>query len=72
MAYNPNRDHGLALLDSAHLFAAKTTLIAVRRGHFLRGFAYRFIELCAPALTEAIVRSGVAPSIGDNFDRETD
>ena len=72
MAYNRNRDHGLALLDSAHLFAAKTTLIAVRRGHFLRGFAYRFIELCAPALTEAIVRSGVAPSIGDNFDRETD
>jgi LysR family transcriptional regulator, cys regulon transcriptional activator len=50
------------------LFETNTTHIAVRRGHYLRGYAYRFIELCEPALTEAVIRSGVAPSNDDNFD----
>jgi LysR family cys regulon transcriptional activator len=29
----------------------------VRRGHYLRGFAYRFIELCSKAADEATVRA---------------
>jgi len=68
MAFNAVRDGDLRLLDSAHLFDANTTRIAVRRGHYLRGFAYRFIELCSPALSETAVRAGVAPSGNDNFD----
>jgi len=60
-AYNANRDHDLRLIDASHLFARNTSLIAVRRGHYLRGFAYRFIELCSPGLTEANVRAEVAP-----------
>lgn len=68
MAFNAARDGDLRLLDSAHLFDANTTRIAVRRGHYLRGFAYRFIELCSPALSETAVRAGVAPSGNDNFD----
>lgn len=70
MAFSPVRDTGLTLLESAHLFQTNTTRIAVRRGHYLRGYAYRFIELCEPALKEAVVRSGVAPSNDDSF--ETD
>lgn len=31
------------------LFDDNTAWIAVRRGRYLRGFAYRFIELCDPA-----------------------
>ncbi|NOU05437.1 MAG: transcriptional regulator, partial [Hyphomicrobiaceae bacterium] len=31
--------------------------IAIRRGTYLRGYAHRFIELCAPELTESIVRA---------------
>lgn len=61
MAFNPARDQGLRQLDSAHLFEANTTRIAVRRGHYLRGYAYRFMELCAPALTEPVVRSALSP-----------
>lgn len=57
MAFHPKRDEGLVMIDCQHLFPLNTTHIAIRRGHYLRGFAYRFIELCAPALNEARVRA---------------
>lgn len=61
VAFNPERDTGLRLLDSMQLFASNTTRIAVRQGHYLRGYVYRFLEYCSPVLTEATVRSAVAP-----------
>jgi LysR family cys regulon transcriptional activator len=61
MAFEPERDRALRLLDNADLFPLTTSRIAVRRSRFLRGFAYRFIELCSADLTEAVVRSGVQP-----------
>ncbi|WP_018609899.1 CysB family HTH-type transcriptional regulator [Uliginosibacterium gangwonense] len=60
-AFNPSKDPDLRLIDASHLFARNTSLIAVRRGHYLRGFAYRFIELCSPDLDEAMVRTAIAP-----------
>ncbi|MFA5955432.1 CysB family HTH-type transcriptional regulator [Hyphomicrobium sp.] len=60
MAYDATRDTGLKLLDTTHLFPKSTSRIALRRGRFLRGFAYRFVELCAPALTEKVVKAGTA------------
>jgi hypothetical protein len=59
MAFNPKRDTGLKLIDGSHLFDANTALIAVRRGSYLRTYAYRFIELCSPALPETVVRAAV-------------
>lgn len=59
MAYDPARDTGLRLLDSSHLFPANMTRIAVRRGRYLRGFAYRFIELCTPSLSESEVANAL-------------
>jgi len=61
MAYDPARDQNLRMLPSSHLFGENLTRIAVRKGHFLRGFAYRFIELCSPALAEAVVRAALRP-----------
>ncbi|MBA2126776.1 transcriptional regulator [Hyphomicrobium methylovorum] len=58
MAFDPARDSGLRLLDSSRLFPQSTSRIALRRGRFLRGFAYRFIALCAPELTEKVVKAG--------------
>jgi LysR family cys regulon transcriptional activator len=55
-AFLAERDAGLRLLDCSHLFEEQTTRIAVRHGRFLRGFVYRFIELCSPVLTENVVR----------------
>jgi LysR family cys regulon transcriptional activator len=56
MAYYAERDTNLSLSESEHLFRLNTTLIGVRRGHYLRGYAYKFIELCAAEHTEAVVR----------------
>ncbi len=61
MAFNPAKDSDLRLLQCEHLFGANTTYIALRRGHYLRSFAYRFIELCSPKLDEAVIRAGVLP-----------
>lgn len=66
-AFSPDRDRDLRLIDASHLFARNTTRIAVRRGHYLRGYAYRFIELCAPALTEPNVRAAVSPLRENGF-----
>lgn len=57
MAFHPKRDDTLALIDCNHLFPENTTYLAVRRGHYLRGFAYRFIELCSAELTELKVKA---------------
>ncbi len=62
MAFNPARDVRLNLLDSSHLFQKNITNISVRRGHYLRGYVYRFIELCLPSLTESAIRSNVKPA----------
>lgn len=59
MAYDPDRDTRLALVDTRDLFRENTARLAVRRGSYLRGYAYRFIELCSPKLTEASVRSAL-------------
>jgi hypothetical protein len=64
MAFDPKRDMALRLIDAAHLFEANTSLVAVRRGSYLRNYAYRFIELCSPALPEAVVRAAVMSEAG--------
>lgn len=66
MAFNPSKDTDLHLLKCENLFSTNTTYIALRRGHYLRSFAYRFIELCSPKLDEATIRAGVAPPHGMN------
>ena len=62
MAYQTERDTHLKLLSSDHLFASNTTRIAVRKGHYLRGYAYKFIELCVPSFTEAEVKAALKPN----------
>jgi LysR family transcriptional regulator, cys regulon transcriptional activator len=58
-AFEPSRDQGLTLIKAAHLFPENVTKIGVRRGYYLRGFAYRFIELCSPALSADVVRNSL-------------
>ncbi|HET6387792.1 LysR substrate-binding domain-containing protein [Hyphomicrobium sp.] len=56
MAYDEARDAELRVIDCAQPFAPSTTSIAIRRGRLQRGFVYRFMELCAPHLTENDIR----------------
>lgn len=55
MAYDKEKDTDLVQLDASHLFASSITKIGYRRGTFLRGYMYEFIELFAPHLTQDIV-----------------
>ncbi|HQY70322.1 MAG TPA: HTH-type transcriptional regulator CysB [Pseudomonadales bacterium] len=55
MAIDEQLDSGLVILDASHLFSPSVTKIGFRRGTFLRGYMYEFIELFAPHLTREIV-----------------
>jgi LysR family transcriptional regulator, cys regulon transcriptional activator len=67
MAYQKDRDTKLSLVDSKNLFSNNTTHIAIRQGHYLRGYAYKFLELCSKDLNEAKIKSAINPSIDSDI-----
>jgi LysR family cys regulon transcriptional activator len=66
IACEDERDQRLAVLDARHLFATNMTRLAVRRGSFLRGFVYDFIQGFAPPLTRALVEQAMAAGPGED------
>ncbi len=60
MAYDPELDKDLVPLDASHLFEPSVTHIGFRRGTFLRGFMYEFIEKFAPHLTRELVDEAIS------------
>lgn len=56
IAFDPERDRTLHAIDARHLFEVNLTRLAVRRGAWLRGYVYAFIEAFAPTLTRAVVQ----------------
>ena len=59
MAVDPVEDKGLIALDASHLFEPSTTRIGFRKGTFLRGFMYDFLEAFAPHLTRERVDAAI-------------
>ncbi len=55
MSVDPETDSDLVALDASHLFEASVTKVGLRKGVFLRGFMYKFIEAFAPHLTRDLV-----------------
>ncbi|TMP24585.1 HTH-type transcriptional regulator CysB [Pseudoalteromonas rubra] len=55
MAVDEVTDKDLVCIDASHLFEASTTKIGFRKGSFLRGYMYDFIERFAPHLTKDLV-----------------
>ena len=55
IAFIPERDRHLRMIEAKHLFKPNTTRIALRKNEYLRGYTYDFIELFAPRLTREIV-----------------
>ncbi|MFA5677662.1 MAG: HTH-type transcriptional regulator CysB [Pseudomonas sp.] len=51
MAVDPELDDDLVSIDASHLFEPSVTHLGFRKGTFLRGFMYDFIETFAPHLT---------------------
>jgi len=55
MAIDSQLDNDLVSIDASHLFNASTTKIGFRRGTFLRGYMFDFIERFAPHLNRDLV-----------------
>jgi len=59
MAYDPELDSDLVPLNADHLFEPSVTKIGFRRGTFLRGFMYDFIQQFAPHLTKDVIQEAI-------------
>ncbi|MBS7778553.1 CysB family HTH-type transcriptional regulator [Acidovorax sp. CCYZU-2555] len=55
IAVDAERDRHLRLLDAGHLFEVNLTRLGLRRGAWLRGYAFHFIESFVPTLTRDVV-----------------
>ncbi len=60
MAFDARRDLRLRALDCSHLLRSNVTRVAIKRGNLLRGYAYEFIELFAPALNRKLIERALA------------
>jgi LysR family cys regulon transcriptional activator len=60
IAFDAKRDLRLRAIECSHLFHSNTTRVAVKRGSLLRGYAYEFIELFAPALNRKLIERALA------------
>ena len=69
MAYNPERDTNLVRLNVPDLFVPNTTRLALRRGVFLRSYAYDLIHRLVPGLTEQRIGELLSEAVvvGEDF-----
>ncbi len=63
IAVDPDRDLHLRSLDARHLFEVNLTRLAIRRGSWLRGYTYQFIESSVPTLTRDAVEQAMAAAV---------
>ena len=64
MAFDAKRDRGLRAIDASHLFESSTTRLGIKRGAWLRRYAYDFIEFFAPHLPRALVERAARGEFG--------
>jgi LysR family cys regulon transcriptional activator len=68
MAFDPERDRNLRAIDATHLFESSTTRLGIKRGTYLRRYAYEFIELFAPHLPRTVVERAVVGEEGSRYE----
>ena len=59
VALDAERDRNLRILDAGHLFQVNVTRLGLRKGVWLRGYAYSFIETFVPTLTQTVVTAAL-------------
>jgi len=59
MAFDARVDAGLQALHTGALFAPSTTLLALRRGAYIRSYAYEFLQRFMPQLARAQIDRAV-------------
>ncbi len=67
MAFDARRDAGLKAIDASHLFPPSTTRLGMRRGAYVKGYAYDFIERFAPRLTRAVVQRSLEGGAAEDY-----
>ena len=61
-------DEGLVTLDASHLFEPSVTKIGFRKGTFIRGYMYEFIETFAPHLTREVIEEAISRGTREEID----
>ncbi|MGI4720504.1 MAG: CysB family HTH-type transcriptional regulator [Janthinobacterium lividum] len=59
MAFDHGRDKGMRAIEASHLFAPNVTRLAVRKGSYLRSYAYHFIERFAQGYTRSDIEKAL-------------
>jgi LysR family cys regulon transcriptional activator len=59
VAFEPEVDTDLTLIDASHLFPIHTTWVGFRRGTLLRNYAYDFMQLFGPHLNRRLIDHAV-------------
>lgn len=60
MAFDAERDKNLRGIPVGHLFGSNVSRIALKKGAYLRGYVYTFIELLAPTLSRKLIEQVMA------------
>ncbi|MDF1485563.1 CysB family HTH-type transcriptional regulator [Ramlibacter sp. H39-3-26] len=68
IAFEAERDLQLRAIDAGALFGINLTRLAVKRGSYLRGYTYAFIESFAPTLGRAAVEGALAGNGAEGSD----
>lgn len=68
MAFDPRRDLNLRAIDASHLFESSTTRLGIKRGAYLRRYAYEFIEMFAPQISRDMVERTVRGEEGSRYE----
>jgi LysR family transcriptional regulator, cys regulon transcriptional activator len=68
MAFDAKRDVMLRAIDASHLFESSTTRLGIKRGSYLRRYAYDFIGMFAPHLPAATVERAVKGQEGSRYE----
>jgi LysR family cys regulon transcriptional activator len=59
VAFEPEVDSDLVMIDASHLFPIHTTWVGFRRGTLLRNYAYDFMQLFGPHLTRRLIDQAI-------------
>ncbi|WP_424193154.1 CysB family HTH-type transcriptional regulator [Ampullimonas aquatilis] len=68
MAFDQKKDTDLEAIDAGHIFATNTTRLAIRRGAYLRNYAYQFIECFSPSLTRRFIEQARRQEQSSHYD----
>ena len=60
LAHDADENSGLHAIDASHLIEVSTARLVFRRGMFIRGYMYDFLEAFAPHLTRELIEAAMS------------